>query len=202
MTRTSLLTFDDLHRGDVLGVERPVPRSTFPEAIVKHQTRIGLPVPYRLISHASLVCSKAKVVEMVPPRGRFYDLESRTISRELHSAAEPDKGDDYAGCRIHVYRYDFTGQDWLRLAIVDDAIYSANTGYNFAGVGAAVFALIRPLQPRAAEYCSQLIEDAYERHIPGGLLPDLSGDRTTPGGLCMSRRLSYVGHIEMPARAA
>jgi len=198
-----ILTLDDLHRGDIIGVERPEPRTMIPRAIVAHQIRIGLPPPFCYQSHTSLACGGTRVVEMVPPRGRFYDLEKRTISRELHAPVEVDKDDDYAGCKLHVYRYDFTGRDDLRLALVDDAVYSANCRYNTAGVLAAGCALFRPLQVRTAEYCCQLIEDTYERHIGrGGLLPRVPGERSVPGGLCMSSRLVYLGYILMLPRAA
>lgn len=196
------LTFSDLHRGDIIGVERPEPRTFIPAQIVSVQRERGLPEPFCNFSHVSMVCSGARVVEMVPPRGRFYDLAARTIARDLHSPVEVDAGDDYAGCRLHVFRYDFTGQDELRLAVVDDAIYSANCRYNTAGVLAGVAAVFRPLQWRTAEFCCQLIEDAYARHVPGGLLPHVDGDRTVPGGLCMSKLLHEVGVIDMPPRAA
>lgn len=183
----AILTLEELHRGDVIGIERDERTHTWiTRAIVEAQKKQGLPEHECLISHVGMIVRLSEMVEMVPPNGRIAPLEK-----------------NYPLTRAHVYRYDFTGADAQRLqlcdAVVNKAIWAGNARYNFAGVASFHLRFLKPFSVKHSKFCSQLIADSFREC--GYPLVAEAGEDCTPAELCLAKALDYVGYLDLPALA-
>ena len=165
----------DLHAGDIFGVVTPPSqRSWIQRRIIAYQkSREGLPFPCSDISHVAMYCGAGRCFEAHPPRNGPLTL------------------DDYKGKTIYVFRHHFERPE-TRLRIIQDLIFASNSKYNAYGVARFYLTWLPGNAAAHAKFCSQLIDEAYAKWGLQ-LLEGLPEDKSTPGHLCMSPIIPYIG---------